>query len=266
MGRLKEADASERQSVAILEQLVREDPTVADYQRALAGSFSTLSSMLAAQSLWQDSATMFQRAIELDKNDHHTVFSLAMVALTAGDMANYRAACAELLSRFGEKPQGFEAFNIGLACVAGERAVDDPEAVVTIARRALTAEESLNPARHVVLGAAQYRAGHLEEAEKTLRAASPLHAVAQAAAPSFAAPIRCSHAMCEYFLACCYRDRGEQEKLRAQIAKIEALVQSLKKMPVRAAPATEVWMIPFTIEMGQREVAELKAGLAPKAE
>ena len=66
----------------------------------------------------------------------NALFGLAGARFVLGDQAGYRIACKELLDRYGAKASDERAFNIATACVVGEHAVDDAEAVVAVAKRA----------------------------------------------------------------------------------------------------------------------------------
>jgi hypothetical protein len=114
-----------------------------------------------------------------------------LLQLAAGDEAGYSATCADLLARHGDHPSAATATGIALACIAGDRAVEDMNKVVQIVQR-LADSDPLNPAFQSWLGAAQFRAGQTEEAIERLRKSVPLHSVAALAAPGQIDRIRVS--------------------------------------------------------------------------
>ena len=184
------------------------------------------------------------------------MFRWALLQLAARDQVGYRATCADLLKRFGNTKNADMAYWIALACVAGEKAVDDPEKVVALARRAV-AGDPRNPSPKAVLGTALFRAGRTEEAIATLTRALPQHALASLVAPKKLSQIRVSRLQGEVFLALAYRDQNDAPQLQKQLSKIPGLIAELEDTPPQYNLGISPWAIRFGVDLAKRYLATL---------
>jgi tetratricopeptide (TPR) repeat protein/tRNA A-37 threonylcarbamoyl transferase component Bud32 len=102
----------------------------------------------------------FAAASKVDPNDSRLLSFQALSRCAAGDDAGYRAACDELIRRFGGTSNGAQASDVVNACVLRPDSLDDMTQLVRLGR--LTTNLYLGSVR--VLGKAHYRAGEFEEA------------------------------------------------------------------------------------------------------
>jgi WD40 repeat protein/CubicO group peptidase (beta-lactamase class C family)/Flp pilus assembly protein TadD len=114
---------------------------------------------------WAEAGRDFRRAADLDPSDSNAGRRLAALALRTGDAAGYRTLYRGLLVQGGLNSKGDK--EAVAACVLAPSAVEDAEALVTLARR--TAESNADDIDcQSLLGAALVRAGRPREAVEAL--------------------------------------------------------------------------------------------------
>jgi tetratricopeptide (TPR) repeat protein len=260
-GRWAEAEGLYQQAIDLYVKLVHENRTLGAYQSNLAGALVQQGDVMALLGKWRASADVYAQAVEASDHFWDVMFRWALLQLADRDQVGYRATCADLLKRYGHTESADMAYWIALACVAGENAVDDPEKVVALARRA-AAGDPRNPSPKAVLGAALYRAGRTEEAIATLTRALPQHALASLVAPKKSSQIRLSRLQGEVFLALAYRDQNDASKLQKQLSKIPELMAELEETPPPYNLGISPWAFRFGVDLAKRSLALLPAAAA----
>ena len=165
---------------------------------------------------------MYAQAVELSGRPLRLLTQWALLQFAAGNDAGYRAACDELLDRYGDTKDPFQAFQIALTCAVAEHAVRDMQKPLALARLA-AGSDPRNPIYGCCSGIIQYRTGNDEDAIAVLRIALPLHAVAAIAAPNRIEEIRTSRLVGEVVLAIAYHRAGKFELRDKQVAIVPQL-------------------------------------------
>jgi tetratricopeptide (TPR) repeat protein/tRNA A-37 threonylcarbamoyl transferase component Bud32 len=105
-------------------------------------------------------AEEFAAACKVKPNDSRLLSFEALARCAAGDDAGYRAACGELIRRFGGTSNGAQAGDVVNACVLRPDSLDDMTQLVPLGH--LTKNLFQGSVR--LLGKAHYRAGEFKEA------------------------------------------------------------------------------------------------------
>lgn len=260
-GRWAEAEGLYQKAIDLYVKLARENPALGESRSNLAAALVRQGDVLALLGKWQASADVYAQAVEASDHFWDVMFRWALLQLAARDDVGYRATCADLLKRYGNTESTDMAYWIALACVAGEKAVDDPDKVVALARRA-AAGDPRNPSPKAVLGAALYRAGLTEEAIATLSRALPQHALAAVVAPKKLSQIRVSRLQGEVFLALAYRDQNDAAKVQKQLSKIPELIAELEATPPQYNLGISPWAFRFGVDLAKRYLVTLPAAAA----
>lgn len=150
-GRWAEAEGLYQKAIDLYVKLSHENPALRESRSNLAAALVRQGDVLALLGKWQASADVYAHAVEASDHFWDVMFRWALLQLAARDDTGYRATCADLLKRYGNTESADMAYWIALACVAGEKAVDDPDKVVAMARRA-AAGDPRNPSPKAVLG------------------------------------------------------------------------------------------------------------------
>ena len=168
--RTAEAVAAYRRAIEIRRKQARDDPTNATCQSNLARDLTRCGEALALLGRWSQSTDMYAQAAAAGNDSWQTMGLLALLQLAAGDLAGYRATCADLVKRHADDASPDAATAMALALVVGDKALDDMSEALALAMRAADADPS-NPMALVLVGAAQYRAGRGQQAIATLTGA-----------------------------------------------------------------------------------------------
>jgi WD40 repeat protein/class 3 adenylate cyclase len=142
-------------------KLLREHSPVDDDARG--------SALRARNEQWDASAEELRRVVESDPNNLSARCLRILTLAAAGDRAQVRLNCDELLRRFGDATEPAQAASIAWHCALAPDAISDVEAPIRLAMTALAGcpegakSEVLN-----TLGAALYRAGRYEAAIRRL--------------------------------------------------------------------------------------------------
>jgi tetratricopeptide (TPR) repeat protein len=114
---------------------------------------------------WEEAAADYARTVE-EVGDFPALWArYAVASLGVGDDA-YRKVCAETLRRFKDTDDARDAELLAWCLSLRDKAVDDPDAVVRLAEKAVAAGKT-GP-RLLALAAALHRAGRTDEAAKRL--------------------------------------------------------------------------------------------------
>jgi WD40 repeat protein/serine/threonine protein kinase/tetratricopeptide (TPR) repeat protein len=119
---------------------------------------------------WRWAAADFARGIDLQPENLQARHTLACLRLKAGQTAEYRKTCREMLDRFGRERAPAVANTLAWVCVLGPDAVGDFEQPVRLAQAALAGRPKTYAYLNT-LGAALYRAGHHQDAVRQLEEA-----------------------------------------------------------------------------------------------
>jgi hypothetical protein len=124
----------------------------------------------------------------LDENNEWSWYQNATLHSQINDLQGYRRACREMLKRFGNTGKPDTAERIATACSLAPDAVNNFEAVLKLADRAVKSVDQSGPDRQILLakGLAEYRAGHFVEAIGWFTRNSPKAEGASADAFAFA--------------------------------------------------------------------------------
>jgi serine/threonine protein kinase len=213
---------------------------------------------LAMQGRWSDSAQINRRAVIASKGMFNCLYNQVILQHAAGDDEGYRATAVELFSRYEKTIYPDVAFSVAMALVLSDKPAVDVSQVLALAKRVADTDVR-DPAYKVVVGAAQFRCGQLDEAIDTISKALPQHAVAELAAPKMLDQIRVSRMLGETMLARAYHARGDHEALAKQLETLQALIKKLASGPPQNSPGMVPWAIPVAVELSQREVVKLSA-------
>jgi WD40 repeat protein/serine/threonine protein kinase len=161
-----------------LERQGESEKAAADYARALElepGDALLLRRgfLRARMGRWLPAADDYTRAIELAPDIHSGWYELAAVRLQLGDLDGYRRHCREMLCRFGGTADPFEAERTAKACLIVPDTVAEPEQLVRLTERALTATHPqwAHPWFLLSRGLAESRAGRPRQAIDWIREA-----------------------------------------------------------------------------------------------
>jgi len=124
---------------------------------------------------WDAAHDDFARAVKLKPDDPSIWYDYAYLRLKSSSAFRYRETCAELLGRFGKTTDPNVASTVAFLCTLIPAAMEDPKAVVALARRAVSSDPK-SKRFPGVLGAALYRSGHHAEAVPLLEESIRRHA------------------------------------------------------------------------------------------
>ena len=255
-GRTAEAVAADRAAVEIREKLLRNDPTDAACRSNLANDLALCGDTLATLGQWSESADRYARAVAIGDHSWQTMGLLALVQLAAGDKAGYRATCADLVRRHAGNAAPDAALSIALALVMGEKALEDMNQALALARRAADADPS-NPIGAIVLGAAQFRTGRGNQAMTTLtRALSQL----DPAAPTTRSKpdeMLVGRLVGEMLLALAYHEHSDREGLQKQLETLRTWIDKAETSKPQYQSGLPPWAVGFSVEIAGRELARL---------
>src|SRR5262249_43096494 len=122
---------------------------------------------LALRGEWGRAAADFARGIASAPPDSEEWFEHACLRLIVGDREGYRAFVQQMRRREGQTSNPIVAYVLARSCVQTSEPVVEPEQVIRWAESAL--RDGRRPWYLHVLGAAHYRAGHLDQAIKWLQ-------------------------------------------------------------------------------------------------
>jgi WD40 repeat protein/tRNA A-37 threonylcarbamoyl transferase component Bud32 len=124
---------------------------------------------LAASGQWERAAAAYGEAIESDPDDINLRYHHLISLLKLGDVRGYRRAASDLLARLSGSALIDDADRVVRYLLLAPEAVADPEKLVRLAETALSIyPKEGNPLVLNSLGAALYRAGHLNESIRRL--------------------------------------------------------------------------------------------------
>jgi tetratricopeptide (TPR) repeat protein len=190
------------------------------------------------------------KAIELSPDDVVLRYWEALARLTAGDLSEYRGACAAMLDRFGHTDNPDVAHWLAWSAVLGPRAVDDPNRAIALAEAAL----GRNPGNgwfSNTLGAALYRAGRFDDA------VAKLNQVNTAWEQAATKPVNYSPAYSWFFLALAHHRLGHADEARRWLDQaVTWMEREIKNSPP--------WNRRLTLELLRRE-AESAVNESPDA-
>jgi serine/threonine protein kinase/tetratricopeptide (TPR) repeat protein/WD40 repeat protein len=155
------------------------DKAIADYTKAIAlngkhlGSWEGRGQSRAEMGQWDMAAADFGKGFELAPGYAGLKYRQALTLLARGDEKGYGAACAPLVEKFRDTTDRDIASLVAWAGVLVPDAVEDVKTCVRLVQRAAAAD----PKSYVfayTLGAALYRAGRLDDAERELIRANQL--------------------------------------------------------------------------------------------
>jgi WD40 repeat protein/class 3 adenylate cyclase len=127
------------------------------------------SALRASNEQWDASADDLRRAVETDPSDLFARYTRILTLVAAGERAQVRRDCDDLLRRFGDVTEPAQAASIAWSCVLAPDAVSDVQAPIRLAMTALAGcPESQRSEALTTLGAALYRANRLQEAIRRL--------------------------------------------------------------------------------------------------
>lgn len=125
---------------------------------------------------WETADADFQKAIQLGADDSQVWYHHALLRLSLGDTPGYRAACEDLIRRFGTSLTVWDANRIGMTCTLATDAVSQPGSTVAVLEKTLADWRYYPEPQELrnTLGATLYRAGRYEESLQQLNLAATL--------------------------------------------------------------------------------------------
>jgi tetratricopeptide (TPR) repeat protein len=184
---------------------------------------------LALRGEWERAAADFARGIASAQPDSEEWFEHACLRLIVGDKEGYRAFVQEIRRREGDTSNPFVAYVLARSCVQTSEPVVEPEQVIRWAESAL--RDGRQPWYLHVLGAAHFRAGHLDQAIKWIEEAKTAYSGAASGDNYQLQNI--------LVLAMAYKRSGHTAQARALLAEAENLYQR-----VQAAKTGDVVSMP----------------------
>jgi tetratricopeptide (TPR) repeat protein len=116
---------------------------------------------------YRRAAADYAKAMELGRQLPEIGYHHALLLLLAQNLDGYRRSCTDLLARYGNTGDPFEAMVVAWSCGLAPGAVADPLVPVRLAERAVKSLPQISLYLNT-LGAAQYRAGQYEKAIERL--------------------------------------------------------------------------------------------------
>jgi tetratricopeptide (TPR) repeat protein len=177
-----------------------------------------------------EAAADYAAATRLDPTDHYSWYVGAIAALYAGDMADYRAACRAMLSRFGRTTVPERADRTAKTCLLDPEVTADPAAMATVQRLAdLAVGPDTNKAHlpyfRLTKGMAEYRAGRHASAVTWLTKVRETAAYAGTAE------------LADIYLAMAYHRLGRGVEASASLDRAAA---ALRRYPDPSRPAADL--------------------------
>lgn len=122
---------------------------------------------------WEKAAADFTAVLRLSAGEPRDHNWRALALLGGGDQKGCRAACAEMQKTFGDTSDPYIAWLVAITAVLVPGAVEDARPYLPLAEKTAAANPKAFDCAYV-LGAALYRSGRFEEAERKLAAAGAL--------------------------------------------------------------------------------------------
>lgn len=175
---------------------------------------------------WGRAAAEFDGASDLQLTDAHLWCLRAVAHLGAGDLDDYRVACAAMMERFDRSQEPVLANHVVGTCSLLGDALPDMARLLPLARIAA----SRHPGNGRILGAALYRAGRYDEAVQNFEKAAKVY------------PFRASDWS---FLAMVHHRQGHSGEARRCLARAERWIESADQVKEddtgRVQPAWGSW-------------------------
>jgi tetratricopeptide (TPR) repeat protein len=162
------------------QRLQQHAEAIGDYTRAIEQvpndylSYLERGGVHATIDLWDKAAADFGKAAGLNPKSYAAWRGRAMVALQAGDMAEYRRVCREMVDQLGDTEDIRTANGVAWTCALAPEALTDMQLCVQLAKRVL-AEQPERSYYQNTLGAVLYRAGDWQAANVALQKSIELH-------------------------------------------------------------------------------------------
>lgn len=258
LGLLQSSSGQRSEAIQSWTSAAAEFAVAAEFHDPRVNVYARMGDTLALLGQWRQAADAFAQATLAANYAWRPQFQWALLQLADGNEAGYAATCAELLARHGDHPSAATAVGIALACIAGERAVADMDKVVEITQR-LADSDPVNPVFQSWLGAAQFRAGRIDEAITRLRKSVPLHSVAALAVPAQLDQIRVSWLTSETILALAYHKAADEQALAKQIEVVRTLVQRFEAANPHYSQDFGEWALPLAVLLAKRNLARLES-------
>jgi tetratricopeptide (TPR) repeat protein/WD40 repeat protein len=239
--RVEEAMGLYRRAGALCEKLAAENPD-STYPLWGTDGYGKLTVLLAAADRAQEAEQACRKLLELKPDASVSHFKYALLRLHLGGRDAHRAACADMLTRFGNTSDPEDAHWTAWACTLGPDAVSDWQPVVRLAETALAVDPK-NCDRLQLLAAVLYRAGRFEEAVKRLTEAEV--AFQEAQNPR-------STVIYNWLFQAMTRHRlGQADEARKWLEKA---VEAIDQPPEQSRDANAmVWNRRLTLQLWQRE-------------
>lgn len=162
-GKYDEAIIFYDSAIEIHDKLLEDYPTNPACQANLANDLGPCGDAQAMLGKWEESAETYVKATRVSNYHLQTLWRSALLQLAAGNEANYRRVCAELVRRYGNKPPRDALFGLAFALTAGDNSLADMAPAVEIARR-LAEEFPNDPLCAVLTRVARVRASSDQDA------------------------------------------------------------------------------------------------------
>jgi tetratricopeptide (TPR) repeat protein len=193
---------------------------------------------------WEQAAADLDQAVRRGADADWAWRQHALLRLQAGDVAGYRAACVQILKRFGKTSDPSVADGVAWACVLAPDAVADYALPLRLAEQALAADRK-NAGYQRTVGALLFRAGKAEDAVRRLEE-SVNRADAGGGADAW------------FFLAMAHHRLGHAAEARQWFAKGAARMEQASRKPSAGAAGARVeWETQLANRLLHREAEAL---------
>jgi serine/threonine protein kinase/WD40 repeat protein/tetratricopeptide (TPR) repeat protein len=229
------------------------DEALAEYEKAIkldpkfALAQGQLGSTCAQLGRWDQALTAIGQAAELDRANHWHVFQAAALQLWAGDLANYRRTCREMLERFGNTDQPEVADRAAKTCLLVPDAVADLDRVFKLADRAVTGTENRGNYHWFIFckALAEYRAGRHARAVEWLGRFAPNSGGGNPDVAAFAVLAMAKHKL------------AHPEQARAALRSAEGIFREKLPDPGKGRPFAGDWADWLRCQILLREAEKL---------
>jgi eukaryotic-like serine/threonine-protein kinase len=208
----------------------------------------------ALRGRWELAAADFARGISSAPPDSEEWFEHACLRLIVGDSEGYRTFVQEMRRREGQTTNPFVAYVLARSCVQTAEPAVDPEQVIRWAEATLRRGR---PPWHLhVVGAAHYRAGHLEQAIKWLEESNAAFAT-YTSGDNYKLQNR-------LVLAMAHERSGRAAQARAMLAEVHRLCQRIEAAKTDdAVPLPTVDWLPLQVLRREAEAVILYDPIFP---
>jgi len=251
-GRRQGAAALYRAAIDIHESLVAQNRSTT-YLSSLRDDLLAFADVSAELGDWSASAAAYAKACRYAACTTDILARLALVQLAAGDEASYRETCVELLRKCNDSASPPRSLPVALALVVGKHEKEHAATVLSLAQRA--AGEPVQPEASVLIAAAKYRAGMVDDAAAEMSEA--LQTVPHDQDRQDRSLIL--RLIGTMLLADVYRDQNKTMALDEELAQLDDLIfETIVSAGTVHDDTQPAWLVRFCVEIARRKLVTLR--------